>query len=130
MGTALALALLIGLAAFRAWRFLAVDTLIDKWRHAYFRRFPPNNQYRQYDRIVQPDGKRGPWIITGKLVRPISKLGVLVDCPWCSSVWFAAAITAIVAQMYPTPLPVLVWAVACSVAGLAAMIDGEMRADG
>lgn len=121
----IALAVLIGLAAARASRLIGKDSLFDGWRYRFFRRFPPDDHFRRYDRVAQPLGRKGkgPWTITDKPMRKVSKLGQWVECPWCSSVWFAAAITWAATRYTSVPLPVLVWAASCSVAGLCAKLD-------
>lgn len=116
----LVLVLLVGLAAFRMSRLVALDTIIDQQRHAFFRRFPPDEDYSRYVRTVGKDGEKGEWQVAATPRRPLSKVGQLVICPWCTSVWFCAAIVGYLAWHGSVPEPVLVWGASCSVAGLAA----------
>lgn len=123
---ALILAVLIGAAAFRASRFIARDTLIAPWRHRFFRRFPPNDMYARHYRTATTTGKRGVWQVAATVEqsgRKTSWIGRWAECPWCSSVWFCAALTAITTRYASVPLPGLVWAASCTVAGLAGRIE-------
>lgn len=123
---ALVYAVLIGFASYRASRFLARDTLIAPWRHRFFRRFPPTKEYCLYYRAAGLNGKPGVWQMAATVEqsgRKTSLIGRLVECFWCSSVWFAAALTAIAARYTSVPLPGLVWAASCTVAGLAGRIE-------
>lgn len=120
----LALVVIVGLAGYRLSRFLGVDTLFDNIRHRFFRRFPPDDDYARMYRLDDGKGK-GSWQIAASPKRPLSKLGQLVICPWCSSVWFIAAIVAVLAWRENIPDPLLVWAASCSVAGLC----GKLAAD-
>ena len=60
--------------------------------------------------------------------RPQAWLGVLVTCPWCLSVWVAAAITAGVVQIGSIPMPGVVAAAAMWVAGVAAGLESHYTA--
>lgn len=126
MSDLLVLAVLVGLAAFRASRFLAKDSLLDAVRYRFFRRFPPTEFWCRHYRTRFTSGKPGSWQISDRPTRRPVWLGRLVECPWCSSVWFAAVIVAIVdLWCMPVRLPVLVWAAGCSVAGLCATLDSR-----
>lgn len=121
----LVLIVAIGLAAARVSRFIGKDSLLDEWRYRFFRRFPYGEPFTRMDRTAPPPGRKGkgPWTIADKVLRKPSKLGRWVECPWCSSVWFAAAITVAVTRYMSVPVPWLVWAASCSVAGLCAKLD-------
>lgn len=123
----LELAVLIGLAAYRCARLIAVDAILAGPRHRFYRRFPPNTLYARHYRLAGPKKRRrrrkGTWQIADQPRRKTSWFGLLVDCPYCSSVWFAAAITAAATRYTSVPLPALVWGAACSVAVICAKIE-------
>lgn len=108
----LALVVIVGLAGYRLSRLIGVDTIFEDERHAFFRRFPPDKDYARHQKIG------GTWQVAPRPVRKVSWIGRLVECPWCSSVWFCAAIVAVLAWRESVPDPALVWAASCSVAGL------------
>lgn len=87
------LLLVLTAATFRVTRFLASDA------------FPPVEAFRHWveDRFG-PDS--GP--------------AYLAHCPWCLSIYVAAAITAAVDVLHGLPLPVLVALAASGVTGLVA----------
>lgn len=66
-------ALLIAFAAFRVWRLLAEDTILDKPRRWFLRL---GNWERDGDPV--PDGYRAKW-------------GELFQCPWCLGFWISLA---------------------------------------
>jgi len=114
----LELVIVVGLASYRAARLLATDTLLDGPRHWFFLRFPPRDHpyYTRAYRLTD-----GTWQV-GDRKRHESWIGTLVSCPWCSSVWFAAGIVGALAWWWSVPQPVLVWAAACSAAGICATL--------
>lgn len=115
----LEIVVVIGLAAYRCSRLVGEDSIFEGPRHRFFRRFPPDDFYR---RMVKMGGA---WQMADEPRRKAAWIGRLVACPWCSSVWFAAAITAATAQFFDVPVPILVWAAACSVAGLCAKLADQ-----
>lgn len=112
----LELVIVIGLAAFRVSRLLALDTILETPRHAFFRRFPPDDHYARMYRLGDT------WQITQRVSRKLSWFGRLLACPWCSSVWFTAAIVAGLCYYQSVPAPFLVFGGACSVAGICATL--------
>lgn len=114
----LALVIVVGLAGYRASRLIGADTILDRPRHAFFRRFPPDDRYRRMYRLDAKPGEKGSWQVGEQPRRPTSWVGQLVECAWCSSVWFCAAIVAVLAWRESVPDPALVWAASCSVAGI------------
>lgn len=116
----LALAVIVGLAAARISRLLGFDTIFDQQRHRFFRLFPPNEDYARHVFLKPAKGTKGKgtWQIHQSPQRPLSKIGQLVICPWCSSVYFCAVIVGYLAWHGSVPEPVLIWGASCSVAGL------------
>lgn len=86
----LTLLAVVALANYRVVRFLIDDTLLDELRLALRRRLSSGN----------------PGIVRVKLFD-------LTTCPYCISVWTAAALLAAVAQFAPVALPVLAWLAVC-----------------
>lgn len=117
----LELAVVIGLVAFRLARLIGTDVILDGPRHRLFLRFPPKADY-YLKAYRMGKGRAATWQIAEKPLRKPSFLGELISCAWCSSVWFAAGITAIVAWRTSVPEPALVWGAACSVAGICATL--------
>lgn len=89
---------LLTLATARATRLVTTDSITSSLRFRWFKRFPP-----------------GP--VHGRRAHP---LGVLIDCPWCVSVWLSGAIVAVAAQRTSLPLPVAWWAGVSELTGLIA----------
>lgn len=97
------LLVVLAAATARLTRLVTVDSLTSPLRVRWFKRFPP-----------------GP--ARGRSAHP---LGVLVDCPWCVSVWAAALLVAVAAAVGSVPAPWLTWAAVAYVAGLVlARLDG------
>lgn len=67
----LAIAVLIGLASYRAWAFLALDTITVRLRALLFFRDPPAGDFRRLGRVGYYY-----WM-----------------CPWCLGAWITAGIT-------------------------------------
>lgn len=87
---------LLCFAAYRAWRFFAVDDL------------PPLVAVR--DRLEGVVARRlGDGWASG------------VACPWCSGFWISAAVVAITWSFVPLPLPGLWFLAVTAVVGLVAM---------
>lgn len=120
----LALVVIVGLAAYRISRLIAIDTIFDNLRYRFFRRYPPTEDYARMYRLDDGKGK-GSWQIAATPKRPLSKFGQLVICPWCTSVYGCAAIVAVLAWHQNVPDPLLVWGASASVAGLAAKLAAE-----
>lgn len=93
--------ILVGVAAFRAWRILATDSITEPIRHWAFQRT---------SRVWR-------WIVD------------LFMCPWCIGFWYSAAGSGLllyVGVIRPWEF-LLVWLVASAVCGLIAKFDeGEM----
>jgi hypothetical protein len=65
-------ALILILAAYRLTRLITTDTLLERLRECWWRRFPPSTQ-----------------------------LGYLITCDWCTSVWISAPLV-LMYSIYPT----------------------------
>ena len=100
-GDALAQALLVGLAAHRLWRLVALDTILNRPRQQLYRR-------------VAPDGT-GVW----------ATVVYWLTCPWCSGFWIAGAVTGVVqAGVGWSWWALPVWWSSATVVGLAATVSG------
>lgn len=112
------------LAAYRLTRFVTRDTLIERPRHWFFLRFPPDSDYTTMERAQTPEGVTY-WRQSPAPLRPISKLGELFDCPWCFGFWVCGVVVGVVQQFLSIPLPVLWWLALSSAVGLTARnLDG------
>lgn len=114
------LLVLLVLAAYRATRLVTADTLLDSLRHRWFLRFPPDDQYRRYERATDALGAK-TWALRAHPVRRTHPLGQLIDCPWCIGFWLSGAVVGVVAHWFASiPLPLLVWPAVSAAVGLMA----------
>lgn len=101
---------LLTIAAWRIMHFIQSDSLSESLRERFYFRFPPPNWYTVEEEgdAVQLTEDPGRFILhRGKLSREVvatpddigdyyyytvkdSKLGELVSCIWCLSIWIAA----------------------------------------
>lgn len=102
----LLLLVVMSLAAYRAWRFLAQDT------------WPPSEWFRAaLDAEVEDAKGRRLWVL--------NYAQDLIECPWCLGAWISAAVVAWVDLFQGLELPVLQWlAVACLVGLIGSNLDG------
>lgn len=104
----LALFVLASFAAFRLTVLVTRDEITKRWRERFFDRFPPTGQrstarsmWRKVDRSV---------LLTARLgedPRPVSLLGQVVDCAWCTGVWVSLAVWGALWSVVALPLPAL-----------------------
>ncbi len=85
MPAVLTIIAVLSLATYRITRFAILDSLVEEPRTAVLRWLTSK-----------------PGVVRGKAHD-------LLTCPYCLSVWVAAALTASVASLIDTPLPLLVW---------------------
>lgn len=76
------------LAAYRATRFVTDDSLIDRLRHRWFLRFPPDDEYGRWR------FEEGRWVNHATPVRLPHKLGQLIQCPLCTGWWASGVVLA------------------------------------
>ena len=98
----------IWLTAFRVTRIFTKDSLFDRQRNAFFKRFPPNPE-------------------TARLVNAakVSKWGQLIACPYCIGFWVSGAIVFAVASWQSMEMPLLWWFATSGAVGLTAKnLDG------
>lgn len=103
--TLLAYVLVIGLASYRAWRFLALDTITAQMRAWMFFRDPTNGQFRRYGRVAH----------------------YYWTCPWCLGAWITALFTLLTDLIVDggVPAPLLVFAAASAITGIAGVNDPD-----
>lgn len=89
---------LVVLAAYRATRFVVDDSLIEGARHRWFLRFPPDEYYRRWSREGTTAGPESvvttTWVLHADPVRPVHKLGQLMDCAYCTGWWASGVVLA------------------------------------
>ena len=100
MLTSLLAALLIGLASYRAWRVLAVDSIGRPVLVAVLNRCDNGSRWAS-------------WTLK------------LITCPWCLGFWYAGAGTLYVFMTMELAAPLLVWFAASFVCGVAAKQLGD-----
>lgn len=93
----LCLVAVVGLVVYRVTRFIVLDTLIEEPRDAVM------------NWLISRKGWWGP------------KLGQLLGCPWCVSVWVSAGAVALTVWLtdHEVIMPVWTWLAAAAVAVLA-----------
>lgn len=90
------------LCSYRLTRLITKDSLFDRQRRWWFRKFPPNGDYsRLYD-------------------KPVSKWGQLIQCPWCCGFWVSGFVVFLVLQFEAMTLPLLWWFAVSAAVGLTA----------
>lgn len=102
----LALALLIGLASYRAWALLALDTITLPIRARMFFRDPGAGEFRRLGRVAY----------------------YYWTCAWCLGTWVTAGITLLADLMIDggVPAPVLVFTGAAAVTALLGSNDDRL----
>ena len=115
--------LLTSLAAFRITRIITLDTITEGPREWFLLRFPPDPEHARLHKAKHRiDGRTViAWVpdSTGQ-TRKISKLGILVSCPWCVGFHISGLVVAVVANLTSVPLPVLWWFAVSAAVGLIA----------
>lgn len=113
---------MLTLASYRATRLVTTDTIVRPWREKLFDRWPPTQQRAQL---------RWNPTISGHVLRagdspPVSKIGQLVDCPWCCGWWLTGAVLLATTRFVSVPLPWLAWPALSTAVGFLGMIDGAL----
>lgn len=115
------LLILATLAAYRATRLVTVDSLFERYREAWFDRFPPDldrarvESFRLHGAVeLRPRTTPAP---------KVSKAGQLIQCPWCIGFWITGGVVWVLDGWRSVPLPFLVWPALASAVGLLGMID-------
>jgi len=108
------------LASYRLTRFVVTDSLPDPVRRRIFRRFPPDEMW----------AKAFPRVRKGQPVVRVSKVGQLLDCPFCTGWWMAGLSLAVAYALgytstRPATLLGLWWALA-GAQGLLNALDGRL----
>ncbi len=88
---------LISLASYRIWHFLAVDT------------FAPIRRPRDW--LLAKTQPKAEWV------------GDLIECAFCAGSWITGLVTWVVATQISVPLPVLVGLAAATIVPLIAQYD-------
>lgn len=88
----LVMALVLGLAGYRAWRIVALDSITERPRMW----------------LLGRDGRVAEW------------LGDMLLCPWCLGFWITGGMTFVVWQWWGLPwwLAVFMWLAASAVCGM------------
>lgn len=107
--------LLLGLAAYRVTRMITTDSILDRPRSLWFRRFPPPGDWQTVDREGNP--------LT--IPRRAHPLGKLVECPWCTGFWVAGLATAVAGRGSGIEGFVLGWLGTATIVGLCAAMAGD-----
>lgn len=113
------LVVLVALASFRAWRLLSEDTLLDGVRERFYTRFPPDEAWADHRARVLAVKRQKPVTIA----KP-SKVGILVDCPWCAGWWLCGLVTLAAWAWCGLRYPLLVWPGASTAVGFMGKLDG------
>lgn len=92
----LAASVLIGAAAYRAWRIVGKDQITEPFRVW----------------LIRHDGRFWDFISD------------LIGCPWCLGFWLAGAITFLFSGGWSIQQFAVVWLAASAVTGLLGMVDG------
>jgi hypothetical protein len=107
------------LAAFRLTRLITDDSLTEPLRQQIFNRWPPS-----IDRAgLRWNGQRLVERARDVAHPAPHPVGRLLDCHWCSGVYCAALVVALVARHSDLPLPALTWAAAAAVVGFLGAVD-------
>lgn len=128
MRTRLDLLVIGALAVYRAWRFVARDTITQRWREALYNRFPPtyqrslvraewNSKMHEVLLHARRDNPRDP-------VPNVSWLTASFDCPWCINLIASAALTAAVDASFGLTWPLLWWLALSALVGFLGRVDG------
>jgi len=96
------LIVILSAVTYRIGRFIVLDTLIDELRD------------KTYEWLEKRNSKF--WL----------KIMELIGCPWCITIWVAAAVVAVADAYVSVPLPVFSWlAVASGSLVFWAIVDSE-----
>ncbi len=110
--------LILSLAAYRVTRMITTDSIFNRPRSLWFRRFPPPGDWQNVNR----DGNlRNPLMIP----RRAHPLGKLVVCPWCTGFWVAGLATLTAGHSPGIEGFVLGWLAAATIIGLCASVAGD-----
>lgn len=126
------LLLVLILAAYRITHLVIDDTILDKPRDAFKRRFPPDSEWARWYRAEtsSDDPEYVPhkyWALSPSPMpgRRALKWSEGLFCYWCIGFWIAGATTLVVANLTSVPQPVLVWfAVSAAIGLIARNLDG------
>lgn len=143
----LVLFLVLAGAAYRLTRLVTTDSILDRPRDWWFLHFPPNREWARRYRVVwneargewndagvwfpmilrvrKPNGgMRVSWNLAPSPRRKTSKLGQLVECPWCIGFWLSGLVVALADHYASIPLPLAWWWALSAAVGLAAKVGG------
>lgn len=128
MRTRLDLLVIVALALYRAWRFVAKDKITERWREEAFNRWPPSAEraagrmkwsadQRQMVYSIRPESNRDQ--------RPkVSWIAASIACPWCAPLILALPLTLVVDACFGLTWPLAWWLALSASVGLLGRAEG------
>lgn len=108
------------LAAYRVTRLITDDTLLNRPREWFFRRYPPDADYASLQRKTLSESGASYWQRESSPVRKVSMWGELMWCAYCIGFWISGAVVALVNVFVSVRVPVLWWWATSAAVGLTA----------